>query len=168
MVGRDNTGIISTGPGALNLQYRAQQATVLPPEANLPILATEFVGRAADLARLEQALSGGGADLVVQAVHGLGGIGKSTLAACYAAAHRRDYRVIWWVTADSPAGIDTGLAGLATALQPVLAGLLPLEALRERAVACWPATIGGWWCWTTSPTPATSKDCSAGLRRAGS
>jgi len=52
----------------------------------------------------------------VQAVAGLGGIGKTTLAARYAATHRQDYSLIWWVTADSPAGIDTGLAALAAAL----------------------------------------------------
>jgi hypothetical protein len=102
-----------------------------------------FVVRAADLARLELALNVSGADVVVQAVHRLGGIGKSTLAARYAAAHRQDYSVIWWVTADSPAGIDTGLAALAIALQPALAGLLPLEALRERAAA-WLASHSGW------------------------
>lgn len=101
-----------------------------------------FVGRAADLARLERALSGGG-DVVVRAVHGLGGIGKSTLAARYAAIHRQDFTVIWWITADTPAGIETGLAALAVALQPALAGLLPLEALRERAVT-WLASHNRW------------------------
>ena len=148
-----NPGIISVGDSAVNVQVQAQAATVLPPEAlaapvdvpaprglaNLPDAAGMFVGRAADLGRLEKALSGGG-DV---AVHGLGGIGKSTLAARYAATHRRDYSVIWWITADSPAGIDTGLAGLAVALQPALTGLLPLEALRERALA-WLASHSGW------------------------
>ena len=77
------------------------------------------------------------------AVHGLGGIGKSTLAAQYAATHQRDFSVIWWITAASPAGIDTGLAALATALQPALAGLLPTEVLRERAVQ-WLASHDRW------------------------
>ncbi len=156
-VAGDNPGIISTGDSAVNVQVQAQSATVLPPEAlaspagvdappglaNLPITTEMFVGRAGDLARLEQALSAGGADVMVQAVHGLGGIGKSTLAARYAATHRRDFTVVWWVTADTTAGIDTGLAALAVALQPALAGLLPLEALRERAVA-WLASHHGW------------------------
>jgi CO dehydrogenase nickel-insertion accessory protein CooC1 len=57
---------------------------------------------------LEAALAGGG-DAVVQAVHGLGGIGKSTLATRYAATHRRDFDVIWWVTANAPAGIGLDL-----------------------------------------------------------
>ena len=151
-----NPGIISTGDSAVNVQVQTQAATVLPPEAlaspadldpppglaNLPASAGMFVGRAADLARLERALSGGG-DVVVRAVHGLGGIGKSTLAARYAAIHRQDFTVIWWITADTPAGIETGLAALAVALQPALAGLLPLEALRERAVT-WLASHNRW------------------------
>ena len=45
-----------------------------------------FVGRAGELARLDAAMAGPGG-VVVQAVHGLGGIGKSTLAARWAAAH---------------------------------------------------------------------------------
>jgi hypothetical protein len=65
------------------------------------------VGRAAELTRLEKALSGG-SDVVVQAVHGLGGIGKSTLAARYAATHRQDYSLIWWITADSRSRRATG------------------------------------------------------------
>ncbi len=81
--------------------------------------------------------------VVVQAVHGLGGVGKSTLAARWAAAHAGEYSLSWWITAATPADIDAGLAGLAVGLQPALAGVLPLEALREGAVQ-WLATHAGW------------------------
>ena len=81
--------------------------------------------------------------VVVQAVHGLGGIGKSTLAAHWAAAHAGDYTLTWWITAATPADIDAGLAALAVALQPALTGVLPLEALREGAVQ-WLAAHSGW------------------------
>ena len=101
-----------------------------------------FVGRAGELARLDAALAGPGG-VVVQAVHGLGGIGKSTLAAHWAAAHAGDYVVIWWITAATPTDIDAGLAALAVALQPALTGVLPLEALREGAVQ-WLAAHSGW------------------------
>ena len=88
----------------MNVQYRAEQMTVLPAEAfrpwaelaappglsNLPVRPGLFVGRAGELARLDAALAGPGG-VVVQAVHGLGGIGKSTLAARWAAAHAGDY-----------------------------------------------------------------------------
>ena len=59
-----------------------------------------FVGRDRELARLDAAMAGpGGA--VVQAVHGLGGVGKSTLAARWAAAHAAEYSLTWWITAAS-------------------------------------------------------------------
>ena len=101
-----------------------------------------FVGRMSDLARLDTAMAGPGG-VVVHAVHGLGGIGKSTLAARWAAAHASDYTLTWWITAATPADIDAGLAALAIALQPALTGALPLEALREGAVQ-WLAARSEW------------------------
>lgn len=156
-IGGDLSGIASTGEGAMNVLIQSDQATVIPPEAfvrmadlppprglsNLPWRTGLFVGRVQALARLDEALEGpGGA--VVQAVHGLGGIGKSTLAAHWAAT-RAAARCspIWWITADSAAGIDAGLAKLATALQPALSAFLPLEALKEQAMQ-WLATHEGW------------------------
>jgi len=81
--------------------------------------------------------------VVVQAVHGLGGVGKSMLAAQWAAAHAAEYRLTWWITAATGADIDARLASLAVALQPALTGVLPLEALREGAVQ-WLAAHPGW------------------------
>ena len=101
-----------------------------------------FVGRASELARLDAALAGPG-EVVVQAVHGLGGVGKSALAAQWAVAHAAEYSLTWWITAAAPADLDAGLAGLAVALAPALVGVLPLEALREGAVQ-WLAAHSGW------------------------
>jgi tetratricopeptide (TPR) repeat protein len=115
---------------------------VPPGLANLPARPGLFVGRAGELARLDAALAGPGG-VVVQAVHGLGGIGKSTLAAHWAAAHAGDYTLTWWITAATPADLDAGLASLAVALQPALSGVLPIEALREGAVQ-WLAAHKGW------------------------
>ncbi|MGW6505943.1 NB-ARC domain-containing protein, partial [Nonomuraea angiospora] len=84
--------------------------------------------------------------LVVAAVHGLGGVGKSTLAARCAirwSARAGGPHPVWWITADSASAVQAGLAGLATALQPELSEALPLEALAERAVA-WLAAHRGW------------------------
>jgi hypothetical protein len=123
--------------------FRPWAELAAPPGlANLPVRPGPFVGRTGELARLDAALAGPGG-VVVQAVHGLGGIGKSTLAAHWAAAHAREYTLIWWITAATPAGIDAGLASLAVALQPALSGVLPLEALREGAVQ-WLAARQGW------------------------
>ncbi|MCA2178467.1 tetratricopeptide repeat protein [Nonomuraea glycinis] len=137
------------------------QTTVLPGEALRPVTEVAapprlvnaprhtgvFVGRGDELTELEAALRGGG-EVVVAAVHGLGGVGKSTLAARYARAHaaRGDgtgLNPVWWITADSSAAVEAGLAALTVALQPELTTALPLEALAERATA-WLAAHDGW------------------------
>ncbi|MGW2016746.1 tetratricopeptide repeat protein [Streptomyces sp. NPDC001927] len=101
-----------------------------------------FVGRTHELERLDAALaSPGGA--VVQAVAGLGGIGKSALAAQWAATRAHGRAPVRWITADSPSGVQEGLADLATALQPALSGALPIEALAEWAMQ-WLASHTGW------------------------
>jgi tetratricopeptide (TPR) repeat protein len=85
--------------------------------ASLPPLPNTFTGRRAELERLDRALQEPGSHQVL-IVHGLGGIGKSSLAAHWAGLRRDRYQVIWWITADTPAGIEAGLAALASALQP--------------------------------------------------
>src|ERR1019366_139006 len=121
----DNFGIASTGDNTTNRQV-VEQVTVLPAEAfapvsevaaprglmNLPARPHLFVGRGQALANVGAALTGG-SGVVAQVVHGLGGIGKSTLAAQYAAAHCGDYSLVWWVAADTRATVDAGLAALA-------------------------------------------------------
>ncbi len=150
--GRDGAIVAGGDVTASSTQYiEAQQAFVLPPEAHAPIPddaavggvsnigAGLFVGRGSELAALEEAFARPG-EVVVHAVHGLGGVGKSALAANWAA--RRHEKVRWWITADTAAAIEAGMAALARALQPGLAGL-PAELQSERAVA-WLAGRAGW------------------------
>ncbi|RKT74927.1 tetratricopeptide repeat protein [Saccharothrix variisporea] len=101
-----------------------------------------FVGRSAELARLDSAVSGAGGRAVVVAVHGLGGVGKSTLAARFAESRGDRFSFVWWVTADSSAAIATGLADLAVAIAPE-AAVLPAEQRVELGVR-WLATHDGW------------------------
>ncbi|ONI91716.1 hypothetical protein ALI22I_07555 [Saccharothrix sp. ALI-22-I] len=138
--GRDLTvhgGVVVGGPGVPGME------SVSPPSGvgRVPVSSGVFVGRGGELARLEAALAGSGRAVVV-AVHGLGGVGKSTLAARFAELHAGRFAPVWWVTADSPAAIDTGLAELAVALVPELAGV-PLERRTESAVR-WLAARDGW------------------------
>ncbi|MFG2723587.1 tetratricopeptide repeat protein [Streptomyces canus] len=141
-----------SGDGSVGMY--AETALALPAEAyvlptaapegmvNLPDDTTLFVGRELELARLDEAFTESGG-VVVQAVHGLGGIGKSTLAAHWAAGRVHSYNPVWWITAETPTDLEAGLADLAVALQPVLRDVLSREALRERAVQ-WLATHEGW------------------------
>ncbi len=77
-----------------------------------------FVGRRTAQRLLAQALAAHREAVVTQAVYGLGGVGKSELALQHAEAHRRDYRLIWWIPASAPAQISAGLAALAEQLCP--------------------------------------------------
>ncbi|MEU4682556.1 tetratricopeptide repeat protein, partial [Streptomyces xinghaiensis] len=146
--GGDFLGTALTGDNATAVQL-PPEALVSPAEVqappgldNLPVRPDTFVGRAHELERLDAALSSGG-QAVVQAVHGLGGIGKSTLAAHWAATRPHGHAPVRWINADSPAAVQQGLADLATALQPALSKALTADALAERA-AQWLATHADW------------------------
>lgn len=135
----DNPRVVQLPPEA----FRSPSEVEAPPGLDdLPARPAPFVGRTRELDRLDSALTAPG-QVVVQAVHGLGGIGKSTLAAHWAATRARGHTPIRWINADSPTGVQQGLADLATALQPALAQALPVEKLAERAVQ-WLATHTGW------------------------
>ncbi len=86
---------------------------------NLPSRNADFTGRAEELGRLRNRLtgrSGSPADGGAQALHGLGGVGKSQLALEYAYRYLPDYDVVWWVPAQRPGSITTELAELARVL----------------------------------------------------
>ena len=106
----------------------------------IPARLRGFTGRAALLAELEAALRSGG-PTVVQAVTGMGGIGKTTAAIEYAYRHRDEFDIAWWVPAEDPGLIPERLAELALALDlttattPVGVGVARLRgelARRER------------------------------------
>jgi tetratricopeptide (TPR) repeat protein len=147
------SGVVVTGDQAVVhttfLSAPAAAGAVLLPAAavdappalvDLPVRPGLFVGRTEILSRLDTLRAAGPAAHVV---HGLGGVGKSTVAAHWAATRCADHNPIWWITADTPAALDAGLARLAAALQPALGAVLPAEALRERAVQ-WLAAHDGW------------------------
>jgi hypothetical protein len=82
-----------------------------PALNRIPTGSELFVGRATELERLDTAVTGSGRAVVI-AVHGLGGVGKSTLAGRFAHLHANRYSLVWWITTDSATAIDTGLSPL--------------------------------------------------------
>ncbi|MEV4830526.1 FxSxx-COOH system tetratricopeptide repeat protein [Micromonospora sp. NPDC049257] len=74
-----------------------------------------FAGRSAELAELRARLSSGGV-AAVQAVYGIGGVGKTQLVLEYAYRHRADYDVVWWISAEQPGLIGEQFSALGTSL----------------------------------------------------
>jgi hypothetical protein len=102
--------------------------------SNIPItVPLHFLGRDDALAAIDAALKG--VKGRVAALHGLRGVGKSTLAAAYAERHRGDYRATWWIRAQAESTMRADLDALGFRLGWVAADEKEepaLAAVRER------------------------------------
>ncbi len=107
--------------------------------SNIPInVPRHFLGRREDLAAIDAALQGNKGLVAITALHGLRGVGKTTLAAAYAEKHAADYRATWWVRAETESTMRADLVGLGVRLiwvaadaQEELALAVVLERLRH-------------------------------------
>ena len=73
--------------------------------------------------------------MAITALHGLRGVGKTTLAAAYAERHRGDYRATWWIRGQEEPTMRADLAALGVRLGWVAADEKEepaLTAVRER------------------------------------
>ncbi|WP_107123141.1 FxSxx-COOH system tetratricopeptide repeat protein, partial [Streptomyces caeruleatus] len=148
-------GVAITGDGAQVVMLPAEavrwaREVEAPPGAgNLPGSASGvFVGREGELAALRRLLADEGEAAVTQApgtraIHGLGGIGKSTLALHYAHTHRHAYTLVWWLNAATAEQIVSGLASLAVRLCPQWAAAADLQERAAWAIL-WLQWHPGW------------------------
>src|SRR5664280_2702448 len=105
---------------------------VRPPVWRVPARNPNFTGRDRMLEELHARLSGA-TTVVVQALHGMGGVGKTQLAVEYAHRFAPDYQLVWWIDADQPALIPDQFAVLAPklGLPAQLPGPEAVEAVRQ-------------------------------------
>jgi hypothetical protein len=123
---------------------RPADVTVAPGTHNLPRPPEKvFVGREEAAAQLDAGLADDGSVVLTQAVVGLGGVGKSELALQYAHAQRQRYSLTWWITAEDPAQVESGLAALAGRLCPEQALAATTTEAAEWAVT-WLQAHPGW------------------------
>src|ERR1700693_2989708 len=86
--------------------------------SNIPIrMPTHFMGREDSLAAIAAALSRHEERVAIAALHGLRGVGKTTLAAACAERHRSDYRATWWIRAQTADGVRADLVALGVRLK---------------------------------------------------
>jgi hypothetical protein len=98
---------------------------------NLPAVSASFTGREEELHELDDALNAETGRVIAQAIVGLGGVGKSQLAARYAQMRADRYDLVAWIGAED--GGITDLAALAARLGQTTPETSPGE-LAQRAL----------------------------------
>ncbi len=84
----------------------------LPRVWKVPARNPRFTGRGSELEALRQALVTG-SRVTVQAVRGMGGVGKTQLAVEYAHSHAAGYDLVWWIATEETATIAGQFSALA-------------------------------------------------------
>ncbi|MGK5532359.1 tetratricopeptide repeat protein [Streptomyces sp. URMC 129] len=145
-----NYGTVHVGNATTAPVILPPPAQVAPPAGlhNLaPLAPGAVLGRHHETVRLERTLTSpptGGRQVITQAVTGLGGVGKSTLALHYAHTHRERFTTVWWLEAETPETVAASLAALAARLTPTLdTTTLPAVTLANWALA-WLESHPGW------------------------
>ena len=106
--------------GSRAIAHRPLFPDALPSVWRVPARNPNFTGRANDLAALEAALAAG-TTVTVQAVQGMGGVGKTQLATQFAYDHAADYDLVYWLAAEESAALPDQFTVLAAdlGLEPV-------------------------------------------------
>ncbi|MEU0877376.1 FxSxx-COOH system tetratricopeptide repeat protein [Lentzea sp. NPDC005914] len=119
-----------TAPGfPLSVEQRREGLSKPQVWGAVPLRNPDFVGRKQLLESLRQRLLEPGATAVLpEALHGMGGVGKSQTVVEYIYQHANEYDVVWWISAEHPSQITSSLVELAKKMA------LPTAATADTAV----------------------------------
>ncbi|RKN12524.1 FxSxx-COOH system tetratricopeptide repeat protein [Streptomyces radicis] len=131
---------VTTSSSPRSSSPRSDEGTSVSPPSiwgNVPPRNPSFTGRGELLDALHRRLTAEGTAAVLpEALHGLGGVGKSQIALEYVHQRADDFDLVWWIAAERPEQIRQSLANLADRLslpadtQSHIAVPRVLEALR--------------------------------------
>ncbi|MGI9100160.1 MAG: FxSxx-COOH system tetratricopeptide repeat protein [Solirubrobacteraceae bacterium] len=107
----------------------------------LPLAAAHFAGRDVELDAIDEALGVAARAVVTQAITGLGGVGKSQLAARFVHEHADEYDVVAWIRAEDDGIAD--LSELASELGLAVAQLTPAQ--RAAGAVAWLSSCDERW-----------------------
>ncbi|MDY7085137.1 MAG: FxSxx-COOH system tetratricopeptide repeat protein [Actinomycetota bacterium] len=121
------------GPAAGAAPRTSTPATRVPVIlGRLPPRNPNFTGRLDLLAELQARLASGTTAVLPEALHGMGGVGKTQVVIEFVYQHQSEYDVIWWISAEQPSQIVAGMVELAQRLGlPVEAEAAAVPAVRE-------------------------------------
>ncbi|WP_438491692.1 tetratricopeptide repeat protein [Streptomyces asiaticus] len=107
-----------------------------------------FVGRETEMTLLDRALrprtERAATQVLTQAMSGLGGVGKSTLALRFAHDRRPHYSAVWWINAETPGTITDSLAELTAAVNPEINTTTAASAALAQWALAWLDAHPGW------------------------
>ena len=102
------TAPVAQPPTPLSLPHALPEICTMPHQRN-----PNFTGRVELLRELREALDGEKSAALTQAIHGLGGVGKTQLAVEYAYRYANNYSLIWWVRSETPESLNADWEALA-------------------------------------------------------
>jgi len=116
---------VSDAARSAGTRPRATLAVRVRLRFNLPAVAASFIGREAELDALDDAFGRADRAVITQSITGLGGVGKSQLAARYVQQRVESYDVVAWIRAEDGGVAD--LAQFAAKIGVPVEGLAPSE-----------------------------------------
>jgi hypothetical protein len=116
--------------GTIGGRIEPTSQSVLPVAWNIPARSLAFTGRHELLVRVRNRLEEG-SPVAIIALHGMGGIGKTSLATEYAHRFAEEYAIAWWINAENRELIEDQMARLGVAAGWVPDRLETPDAVRE-------------------------------------